>query len=163
MTRIDFTPMFRTTVGFDRMMNVMDSMMKLDGQAIDYPPYNIEKIGDDDYRITLAVAGFAEADLQIDLRDDTLFVRGTAPKPDQEREFLHRGIAAGDFERRFALADHVKVTGARLDNGVLTIDLVHELPEAKRPRRIEIQAAAPAGRIGADAPGSEVKAIKSAA
>jgi len=143
MTRIDFTPMFRTTVGFDRMMNLMDSMLKLDGQAIEYPPYNIEKTGDASYRISLAVAGFAESDLQIEQRDDTLFVRGTASRPDGEQEFLYRGIANGDFERRFALADHVKVTGARIDNGMLTVELVHEIPEAKKPRRIAIGTGAP--------------------
>lgn len=151
MTRIDFTPMFRTTVGFDRMMNVMDSLMKPESGGYDYPPYNIEKTGEDRYRITMAVAGYARSDLEVEVRDDTLYVRGNAPEQESERQYLHRGIAAGRFERRFALADHVKVTQARFDNGMLTVELVHEIPEAKRPRRIEIGAVPPALTAVSDA------------
>lgn len=160
MTRIDFTPMFRSTVGFDRMMNVMDAMLKPDSAVLDYPPYNIEKTGEQDYRIALAVAGFTLDDLQVETRDDTLYVRGTASQDGDERHFLHRGISGRDFERRFALADHVRVTGAHLDNGLLIIDLVHEMPEAKRPRKIEIVGPAATGSIEHK---TEVNDVKNAA
>lgn len=161
MTRIDFTPMFRTTVGFDRMMNVMDQLMKPETNGFDYPPYNIEKTGEDHYRITLAVAGYNQSDLDVEVRDDTLYVRGNAPSEDGERQFLHRGIVAGKFERRFALADHVKVTRAQFDSGMLTIELVHEIPEAKRPRKIEIGTIDPPAAITSDS--QEKEQVKKAA
>lgn len=161
MTRLDFTPMFRTTVGFDRMMNVMDQLMKPETGGFDYPPYNIEKTGEDHYRITLAVAGYTQSNLEIEVRDDTLYVRGSAPDEGSERQFLHRGIVAGKFERRFALADHVKVTQARFDNGILTIELVHEIPEAKRPRKIEIGVTQPTPAITSDV--QEEEPVKNAA
>lgn len=147
MTRLDFTPIFRTTVGFDRMMNVLDAMAKPEVATVDHPPYNIEKLGEDTYRITLAVAGFSRAALEVEVRDATLFVRGKAPEQDGGQEYLHRGIAARDFERRFALADHVHVTDAHIDNGMLTVNLVHEVPEAKRPRQIEIEVAPPLTQV----------------
>ena len=138
MHRFDLTPLFRSTVGFDRMARLLDSATRLDDQALSYPPYNIEKLGDDDYRISMAVAGFGEDALEVTVRDGTLLVSGKAEKKDAERKFLHRGIGRRAFERRFDLADHIQVTGARLENGLLHIDLVREVPEAMKPRQIAI-------------------------
>lgn len=156
MTRLDYAPLFRSTVGFDRMMSLLDAARNVDDAATGYPPYNIEKIGDDKYRVTVAAAGFAIDDLDIEVRENTLFVHGKPANNDAGREFLHRGIAGRHFERRFQLADHVKVVGAHLDLGLLTIELIREIPEAMKPRKIE---------IGAKAPGIEqgdtVKAVES--
>lgn len=140
MQTIDLTPLYRTMVGFDRMANMIDSAARLDG-AQGYPPYNIEKTADDSFRIELAVAGFAEEDLEIETKDGLLTVAGKKDAADADgdaRDFLHRGIAERNFIRRFQLADHVIVTGASLVNGLLRIDLVRELPEAKKPRKIAI-------------------------
>ncbi len=141
MNTIDLTPLYRTMVGFDRLATMIDSAARLDG-AQGYPPYNIERISDDGFRIELAVAGFAEADLDIETKEGLLTITGKkaeAQNDDQpEREFLHRGIAERGFVRRFQLADHVIVTGASLENGLLRVDLVRELPEAKKPRKIAI-------------------------
>ena len=139
MSTIDLTPLYRTMVGFDRMANMIDSAARLDG-AQGYPPYNIERVADDEFAIEIAVAGFGEEDLDIETKDGLLTVAGrkTPSEDAPEREFLHRGIAERGFLRRFQLADHVIVTGAELKNGLLRIDLVRELPEAKKPRKIEI-------------------------
>ncbi len=140
MSTIDLTPLYRTMVGFDRMANMIDSAARLDG-AQGYPPYNIERVADDEFAIEIAVAGFGEEDLEIETKDGLLTVAGRkAPPADdaEERQFLHRGIAERGFLRRFQLADHVIVTGADLRNGLLRIDLLRELPEAKKPRKIEI-------------------------
>ncbi|MEM1147164.1 MAG: Hsp20 family protein [Pseudomonadota bacterium] len=139
MSTIDLTPLYRTMVGFDRMANMIDSAARLDG-AQGYPPYNIERVADDEFAIEIAVAGFGEADLDIETKDGLLTVAGRKATADgePEREFLHRGIAERGFLRRFQLADHVVVTGAGLKNGLLRIELVRELPEAKKPRKIEI-------------------------
>lgn len=141
MSTIDLTPLYRTMVGFDRMANMIDSAARLDG-AQGYPPYNIERVADDEFAIEIAVAGFGEEDLDIETKDGLLTVAGRkAPAEDApEREFLHRGIAERGFLRRFQLADHVIVTGAELRNGLLRVELVRELPEAKKPRKIEIGA-----------------------
>src|SRR5690606_20756676 len=128
MTRIDFSPLFRSTVGFDRMTQLLEAARQLDEATLSYPPYNIEKTGEDAYRITLAVAGFAPEDLELEIHENTLHVKGRKREDGQERVFLHRGIAGRGFDRKFQLADHVKVTGARLENGLLLIDLVRELP-----------------------------------
>ena len=147
MRSFDLSPLYRSTVGFDRMFSLLDQFNGPE-QAPTYPPYNIERTGENAYRITVAVAGFAEPELTIETRDNTLLVRGaketkavdndnSAPKT----EVLYQGIAARAFERRFQLAEHVHVTGADLRNGLLHIDLVHEVPEARKPRRIEIGAA----------------------
>ncbi len=141
MRSYDLTPLFRSTVGFDRMARLLDSATRVDEQAVSYPPYNIEKLGDDDYRISMAVAGFGEDALDVTVRDGTLIVSGKAEKRDAEQKFLHRGIARRAFERRFDLADHIQVTGARLENGLLHIDLVREVPEAMKPRQIAINTA----------------------
>jgi len=139
MNTIDLSPLYRTMVGIDRMASMLDTAARLDG-AQGYPPYNIERVGDDRFAIEIAVAGFSEDDLDIELKESLLTVAGkkTADESEEERDFLHRGIAERGFVRRFQLADHVIVTGAALENGLLRIDLVRELPEAKKPRKIEI-------------------------
>ncbi|MHA3979443.1 Hsp20 family protein [Halovulum sp. GXIMD14794] len=138
MRTYDFTPLYRSTVGFDRLANVLDSVLTNDVGGQTYPPYNIEKTGDNAYRITLAVAGFTDADLNIEARDGQLVISGKKEAEDGERNFLHRGIATRAFERRFQLADHVRATGAVTENGLLHVDLVREVPEALKPRKIEI-------------------------
>ncbi|MEJ6397418.1 Hsp20 family protein [Yoonia sp. 208BN28-4] len=142
MRSFDMTPLYRATVGFDQIADLMDRALASDVGNTSYPPYNIEKTADDSWRISIAVAGFAEDDLAIEVKDRGLIV--TAKKADDdtaERTFLHRGIATRAFERRFTLADHVKVTGASHANGMLHIDLVREVPEALKPRRIAISSA----------------------
>ena len=140
MRNFDLSPLYRSTVGFDRFGSMLDQLMSTDAQAPSYPPYNIEKLSEDEYRITLAVAGFGEDDLNIELKDQGLTV--TAKKretnEDKGKSFLYRGIAERGFERRFQLADHMKVTGANLENGLLHIELVREIPEALKPRTIAI-------------------------
>lgn len=146
MTRFDFSPLFRQTVGFDRMMSLLEAGTGEDG----YPPYNIEKVGDDDYRITMAVAGFREGDLTVEARDGTVTVSGEIAKErDEGRTYLYRGIAGRSFRRSFQLADHVRVRGAALEDGLLHVDLVRELPEALKPRTIEIKSQASPRRIAA--------------
>ncbi|CCQ74065.1 Hsp20 family protein [Magnetospira sp. QH-2] len=140
MTRYDFSPLFRSTVGFDRMQRMMDSALRLDESNAAYPPYNIEKLGEDDYRITMAVAGFAESDIDVVVENDTLTVSGQIESEGDEATYLHRGIATRAFQRRFQLADHIKVSGGSMVDGLLHIDLVHEVPEAMKPRKIEIGA-----------------------
>ncbi len=145
MTRLDLTPFYRSAIGFDRMANLVDSLFQTaDSSQSNWPPYNIEKIGDADYRITMAVAGFAEADLEITTHEQMLIVRGqTGAEADEEgRIFLYRGIAGRQFERRFQLADFIRITGASLKDGLLHIDLVREVPEASKPRKIKISGAA---------------------
>ena len=141
MRSFDLTPLYRASVGFDQIADLMDRALASDMGNTSYPPYNIEKTADDAWRISIAVAGFAQDDLAIELKDRALIV--TAKKADDatERTFLHRGIATRAFERRFTLADHVKVTGASHADGMLHIDLTREVPEALKPRRIEIASA----------------------
>ena len=137
MRHIDLSPLMRATVGFDRMMNMLDTARP---EAVPtYPPYNIEKLGENDYRITMAVAGFGEADLDITVKEGSLVIAGKQEKADDEKAngYLHRGIATRAFERRFELADHIEVRGARLENGLLHVDLVREIPEAMKPRSIK--------------------------
>ncbi|HVY85634.1 MAG TPA: Hsp20 family protein [Caulobacterales bacterium] len=141
MATTDLSPLYRTLVGFDRIANLMDQASRLDA-APGYPPFNVEQTGEDAFRIELAVAGFSEADLNIEFKQNTLVVSGAKQPVDETRRFLHRGIAERNFERRFGLADHVRVAGAKLENGLLTIDLVRELPEVLKPRKIEINATA---------------------
>jgi molecular chaperone IbpA len=137
MRTFDLSPLYRSTVGFDRLFNLLDSVNG--GEAQPYPPYNIERTGENAYRVTLAVAGFGETDLDIQAKENVLTVKGEKREEKQEtREVLYRGIAARAFERRFQLADHVEVTGAALENGLLHIDLVREIPEAMKPRKIQI-------------------------
>jgi molecular chaperone IbpA len=148
MRQFDLAPLYRSTVGFDRLFSALDQFVSADA-APTYPPYNIERTGENAYRITVAVAGFTEADLSIEVRENALTLKGERKADGEARpEFLHQGIAARAFERRFQLADHVQVTGAALENGLLHVDLVREVPEAKKPRRIEIATArAPAAPV----------------
>jgi molecular chaperone IbpA len=136
MRHIDFTPLYRSTVGFDRLFNLLDSVSGLDQGPTAYPPYNIERLGDNEYRITMAVAGFGQDEIRVDVKEQTLSVAGEKKAEDKEREFLHRGIAARTFERRFQLADHVEVKGADLKDGLLHVDLVRNVPERLKPRTI---------------------------
>ena len=132
--RTDFSPFYRSTVGFDRLFSMLDQVP----QAAEWPPYNIEKAADDAYRITLAVAGFGQDEIELIQNNTALLIVGQKKAAEGERQFLHRGIAARQFRQTFNLADHVKVTGATLEHGLLTIDLVREVPEAMKPRRIAI-------------------------
>jgi molecular chaperone IbpA len=138
MTRFDFSPLFRSTIGFDRMAQLLESALDVDEVGTGYPPYNIEKSGDDKYRITLAVAGFTGDELDLQVKENTLTVSGKKADGNGDRRYLHRGIAARDFRRVFQLTDYVKVVGANLDNGLLHIDLAREVPEEMKPRKIEI-------------------------
>ncbi len=141
MTTFDFSPLFRTSVGYDRLASLLNSATRLE-QGTGFPPYNIQRAGEDHYRITMAVAGFSENELSISTENNRLVVTGEKPEEQDgdENAYLYRGIATRSFERRFNLAEHVKVTGARLDNGLLHIELEREIPEAMKPRSIEIRA-----------------------
>ena len=136
--RVDYSPLYRSTVGFDRLFSMLDQ--SLTNETNTYPPYNIERTGENAYRITMAVAGFGSDELGVETKNNTLFVRGNkaAEVNNDTREILHRGIAARNFERRFQLADYVEVRGATMENGLLHIDLVRELPDAMKPRQIAI-------------------------
>ncbi len=139
MRTYDLSPLFRSTVGFDRLGDLMDAAFGNDEAGNGYPPYNIEKVGEEAYRVTMAVAGFAEKDLVVTAQDNQLIVAGRIQaEAEGERKYLHRGIAARAFERKFSLADHIKVAGAALVNGLLHVDLVREVPEAMKPRQIKI-------------------------
>lgn len=157
MRQYDLSPLYRSTVGFDRLFNMLDQAPGYDS-APSYPPYDIERTGEDSYRISIAVAGFAEQDLSVETRENTLSVRGARGAKVEEQEpkteVLYRGIASRSFERRFQLAEHVHVTSASLENGLLHIDLVREIPEARKPRQIPIG--------GAGAGPREVSAQKAA-
>ena len=144
MLNYDFSPFYRSTIGFDRLLGLLDKSAGLEASAPTYPPYNIERMGENAYRITLAVAGFADNELSVETREGVLTVRGAknAQEKDERRETLYQGIAARAFERRFHLADHVTATQAACENGLLHIDLAREVPEAQKPRAIPIQAAA---------------------
>ena len=137
MRHVDFAPLYRSTVGFDRLVNLLDGFATADTTQ-SYPPYNIERTGENAYAITMAVAGFGEVDLEIEAKENTLTVTGDKKADDADVEFLHRGIATRAFERRFQLADYVEVKSADLKNGLLRIELERELPEAMRPRKIDI-------------------------
>ncbi len=143
MRAFDLTPLYRATVGFDQIADLMDRALTTDVSQTNYPPYNLEKTADDGWRISIAVAGFSDTELTVEVRENALIVAARKADEDTTRRYLHRGIATRAFERRFHLADHVRVTGAAHLDGMLHIDLVREVPEALRPRRIEI-AKAPA-------------------
>ena len=138
MRSFDLAPLYRATVGFDRIADLMDRALTADVAQPTYPPYNIEKTAEDAYRISIAVAGFAPEDLAVEVKEGALFVAARKSPEAPEKAYLHRGIATRAFERRFALADHVRVTGATQEHGMLHIDLIRETPEALKPRRIEI-------------------------
>ena len=142
MRTYDFSPLYRSTVGFDRLAGLLDNVLTNDVSTQSYPPYNIEKTGDDAYRITVAVAGFTDDELNIEAKDGQLVISGKkAAETDEQTQYLHRGIATRAFERRFQLADHVRATAAATENGLLHVDLVREVPDALKPRKIEIGAA----------------------
>jgi molecular chaperone IbpA len=137
MRAFDLSPLFRSSVGFDSLARMFDTATRLDDSHFSYPPYNIVKAGDDAYRITFALAGFGEKDLDVQVENNTLTVRGKVAQ-DQNATYLYRGIAGRSFERKFELADHIQVAGARMENGMLHIDLKREVPEALKPRKIDI-------------------------
>ena len=143
MRSFDFAPLYRASVGFDQIADMMDRVFTNDAPQPSYPPYNIEKTGEDAYRISIAVAGFAADDLSVEVRDGAVIVSARKAEEDDGRSYLHRGIATRAFERKFTLADHVRVDGASHADGMLHIDLVREVPEALKPRRIEIAKSAP--------------------
>ena len=138
MRTYDLSPLMRSTIGFDRIGRLLDMAARPTEEALAYPPYNIEKSGDDAYRITMAVAGFAPAELTVTLSEGSLVISGRHAEEAPGATFLHRGIAARAFERRFDLADTIKVVDSRLENGLLHVNLVREIPEAKKPRQIQI-------------------------
>ena len=142
MNSLDFSPLFRTAIGFDRLARQLETA-RTAPDAQSYPPYNIEKTGEDSYVLTMAVAGFGPNDIEVVARENTLAVSGRAPQADESRAFLHRGIAGRAFERRFVLADHIVVEGATLENGLLQLNLKRVVPEALKPRRIAIGGTAP--------------------
>ena len=149
MNTYDLTPLLRTTVGFDRINRIFDTVLRDLDNAPSYPPYNIEALGDNAYQITMAVAGFGDGDIEVTQKENALVVRGRLADGDgKERSYLHRGIATRAFERRFVLADHVSVTGAKLANGLLNIELVREVPEALKPRTIAIETPSEVKRLG---------------
>lgn len=143
MRSYDLSPLYRATVGFDRMADLLDRVLTQDSAASTYPPYNIEKTAEGAYRISIAVAGFSDAELSVEQREQELIVSARKAQEEGQRTYLHRGIATRAFEKRFQLADHVRVTGAVHENGMLHVDLVREVPEALKPRQIEITRATP--------------------
>jgi molecular chaperone IbpA len=138
MRPIDFAPLYRSTVGFDRLFNLLDSVSGFDQGPTAYPPYNIERLGDNEYQITMAVAGFSQDEIKVEVKEQTLNISGEKKAEDRQREFLHRGIATRAFERRFQLADYVEVKGADLKDGLLHVTLVRNVPERLKPRTIAI-------------------------
>ncbi|MEM1360773.1 MAG: Hsp20 family protein [Pseudomonadota bacterium] len=151
MRHFDLAPLYRATVGFDQVGDLMNRVLASDVSQQSYPPYNIEKTSADDYRITIAVAGFSEDELTVEVRENALIVSAKKAEEEGERRYLHRGIATRAFERRFHLADHVVVTGASQTDGLLNIELKREIPEALKPRRIDIQRTAPVETVEAQA------------
>ncbi len=138
MRHFDFSPLYKTTVGFDRLASLFDELSVVDNNSPAYPPYNIERINDDEYRISMAVAGFTDDELNIEIEGNALSISGQKVDKDDQSEYLHRGIASRNFERKFELDDYVFVNGANLENGLLHIDLKREVPEAQKPRTIPI-------------------------
>ncbi len=159
MRTFDISPLLRASVGFENLNRLVDLATRGDGQDNGYPPYNIEKTGEGSYRVAMAVAGFAQSELDLTVQENSLIVTGTAAEDKTERQFLHRGIAKRAFERRFQLADTIKVTGASYADGLLNIDLVREVPEHKKPRKVEIGG----GAAAIEAPTVDVQPEKLAA
>ena len=138
MRPFDFAPLYRSTVGFDRLFQLLDGAGGVESEANTYPPYNIERKSENEYRISMAVAGFAKDEIDIQVKEQSLTIKGEKKADDKDRQFLHRGIATRAFERRFQLADHVEVTGADLQDGLLHVDLVRNVPERLKPRAVQI-------------------------
>ncbi len=147
MRDFDLSPLYRSSIGFDRMANLLDNISRTEQTQPSYPPYNIELTGEDKYRITMAVAGFTDDEMNIEVKQNNLTVTGKKPTEKEGRQFLHQGIAARNFERRFQLADYVRVENARLENGLLHVELVREVPEAMKPRTIAINSAGPRSHL----------------
>jgi molecular chaperone IbpA len=143
MRSFDFAPLYRASIGFDQIADLLDRVSTHEGGQSSYPPYNIEKTEEDGYRISIAAAGFSEADLEIEVKENTLNVSAQKPKAEDKRTYLHRGIATRAFERQFHLADHVRAVGASYEDGMLHIELIREVPESLKPRRIQIQSKSP--------------------
>jgi molecular chaperone IbpA len=143
MRSFDFAPLYRASIGFDQIADLLDRVSTHQGGQSSYPPYNIEKTEEDGYRISIAAAGFSEADLEIEVKENTLNVSAQKPKAEDKRTYLHRGISTRAFERQFHLADHVRAVGASYEDGMLHIELIREVPEALKPRRIQIQSKSP--------------------
>ena len=143
MRSFDFAPLYRASIGFDQIADLLDRVSAHEGGQSSYPPYNIEKTREDGYRISIAAAGFSEADLEIEVKEKTLNVAAKKPKAEDKKTYLHRGIATRAFERQFHLADHVRAVGASYEDGMLHIELIREVPEALKPRRIEIKSKSP--------------------
>ena len=141
MRTLDLAPLFRSSVGFDNLTRVLDAVTRYDDSHVSYPPYNIAKASDDDYRITFAVAGFGADDIDVVVENNTLTVKGKIAQGENDTTYLHRGLAGRSFERRFQLADHIQVSGATIENGLLHVDLKREVPEALKPRTIAITSA----------------------
>ena len=142
MRGFDFSPLYRSTVGFDRFANMLESVTQFDAAATSYPPYNIEQVAENDYRVSMAVAGFGENDLTLELKEGVLTITGKRAGDEPKSHFLYQGIAGRSFERRFQLADHMEVRGARLEHGLLHVDIVRVIPEEKRARKIAITSTA---------------------
>ena len=142
MRPFDFAPLYRSTVGFARLFQLLDGVGGVESEASTYPPYNIERKSDNEYRISMAVAGFTKDEIDIQVKEQSLTIKGEKKAADKEPQYLHRGIAARSFERRFQLADHVEVTGADLADGLLHVDLVRNVPERLKPRSVQIGASA---------------------
>ncbi len=142
MRTFDLSPLFRSTVGFDHLTAALDAALQLNDASVSYPPYNIEKIGEDAYRVSIAVAGFGADDIEIITNEGVLVVKGRAKSDEDKGTYLYHGIASRAFERRFQLADYIRVTGARLENGMLSVEMARQVPEALKPRRIPIAAVA---------------------
>lgn len=147
MSNFDFTPLARTTIGFDRLMDMVDSALRVDNMSDSYPPYNIEQIGENYYRITIAVAGFSEDDLDITVQDNTLKISGRSRMETEGVTYLYRGIAGRAFKKHFQLADFIKIGEARLENGLLSVELIREIPESMKPRAIKINSSANSSRL----------------
>lgn len=154
MRSLDFAPLYRSAIGFDRMANLLDNLSRSEQNQPSYPPYNIELTGEDQYRITMAVAGFDRSELNIEVNQNNLTVSANKAPEQEERQYLHQGIAARNFERRFQLADHVEVRSATFENGLLHIDLKREIPEAMKPRTIQIDDA-----VGQESKSDSVKQV----
>ena len=148
MDRFDFSPLFRSTIGFDRLTRLVDAATRVDNSSLAYPPYNIEKTGEDAYRLTMAVAGFSPDELDLTAQENSLLVTGKAKKEDEESRYLHRGIARRAFERRFSLADFVEVKHASFEDGLLQVELERKVPESMKPRKIDINVGKAHGHTG---------------
>ena len=149
--RFDLSPLYCSTVGYDNLASILDQIAEVDNEATTYPPYNIERLTENEYRITMAVAGFGKEDVEIEVNENTLLIRGKKKAADTERTFLHRGLASRAFERRFQLADYVEVRGADVRDGLLSIDLEREVPERLKPRIVQIGATVLKGNKTIDA------------